>query len=106
MIEDKPLVTTPIVRNGKIVGHTCDMSQLAPVEPKPIPDYQQRVITEYNELGTKLTALEKFLDKPASVHISDYHYGLMRAQMGFMRSYHAALSTRLADWGITGAKSV
>lgn len=58
--------------------------------------YQQRVVTERNELHAKLCALLQFMASPAFSSINPAERGLLIKQAGAMHLYCDTLSQRIA----------
>ena len=60
--------------------------------------YQQRVITEQEELDTKMSALSKFFDTKFFSDLPDVEQRLRRKQDGYMEQYSSALSERISNF--------
>ena len=60
--------------------------------------HQQRVITEQDELDTKLIALSKFFDTTLFFSLPDVEQSLLRKQYGYMQRYSSVLSERISNF--------
>lgn len=61
--------------------------------------HQQRVVTERDELQTKLTALSKFIDSDIFDTLPSAEQGRLQRQKLIMIDYVAVLNERIAAWG-------
>ena len=62
---------------------------------KEIPEYQKRVITEAEELKTKIDALDAYLSTDKCLTLSDDQFLLMSEQLELMKLYHGILLDRI-----------
>ena len=60
--------------------------------------YQQRVITEQDDLDTKMSALSKFFDTKFFSDLPDVEQSLLRKQYGYMQKYSSVLSERISNF--------
>jgi hypothetical protein len=60
--------------------------------------YQQRVITEQDELDSKMIALSKFFDTKFFMDLPDEEQSLLRKQYGYMQRYSSVLSERISNF--------
>jgi hypothetical protein len=60
--------------------------------------YQQRVITEQDELDIKMLALSKFFDTKFFLDLPDVEQSLLRKQYGYMQRYSSVLSERISNF--------
>ena len=64
-----------------------------------VPPYQQRVITEREELAKKLESLLAFLNGPVAMTLPNAEHELLLSQRAAMMQYLDALDLRIALWG-------
>jgi hypothetical protein len=60
--------------------------------------YQQRVITEQDELDIKMLALSKFFDTKFFLDLPDVEQNLLRKQYVYMQRYSSILSERISNF--------
>ncbi len=63
--------------------------------------YQERVITEKQELDDKLTKLEAFLQSKIFPTLSPDEQGRLEDQATIMKQYSEILGKRIAAFGVT-----
>ncbi len=57
--------------------------------------YQQRVLTERNDLDSKIRKLNVFLASPKSLEIDDDERSLLLEQLSYMKEYRRVLDLRI-----------
>lgn len=69
---------------------------------KELPDWQQRLIHEYDDLKVKVNGLSNFIGSVPYQGLDVNHQILLKTQLLHMRGYLATLGYRIDLIGITG----
>lgn len=86
-----------IVAIDKVISDLCD--EAAKSAHKPAPDWQTRVVEEYQEVGRKVENLLNFICSEHFRALDKCDQFLLREQRAAMEKYESVLAARIARFG-------
>lgn len=79
------------------------IKKVKPIPSSPATTWQDRLVREYNELSSKLSSLEAFIEavnKKELEYVGKSKFGNLYKQRQIMRDYKSILYKRIKDEGI------